>query len=184
MPHCCTWPRTLLQQLCAFVSAGKAERNLSNIGVARAGWLIAFGLPGTHVTSSVATRPALSWCVGTLFRPLGPLHRCRILKVMFCHGCNRATPPDAIPLNYGHRLLAGAVIMHGYACHWCDPSSARLLRVIAFKSCSLSVLMLLLLLFRLGSMTVGRCKRHRSRDGGNTSALPSKDWVGRGLAGL
>ena len=26
-----------------------------------------------------------------------------------CHGCNRATAPDATPLNYGHRLLAGAV---------------------------------------------------------------------------
>ena len=93
-----------------------------------------------------------------------------------------AKPPDAPPLNYGHRLLAGAVIMHCHACHWCDPSSARLLRVIAFKSCSLSALMLLL--FRFGSMTVGRCKRHMSRDGGNTSALPSKDRVGRGLAGL
>ena len=50
-----------------------------------------------------------------------------------------------------------------------------------FNSCSLSKLMLLL--FWFGSMTVGRCKRHMSRDGNKTRALPSKDRVGRGLAG-
>ena len=37
--------------------------------------------------------------------------------------------------------------------------------------------------FGFGPMTVGRCARHKSRDGGNTSALPSVDRVGRGLAG-
>ena len=62
-----------------------------------------------------------------------------------CYGCNRATAPDATPLNYGHRLLAGAVIMHCHACHWCDPSSATLLRRVRFNLRSLSLSTLLLL---------------------------------------
>ena len=37
--------------------------------------------------------------------------------------------------------------------------------------------------FGFGPMTVSRCSRHRSRDGGNTSAVPSGDRVRRGLAG-
>ena len=48
-----------------------------------------------------------------------------------CYGCNRATAPDATPLNYGDWLPAGAVSMHCHACHWCDPSSARLSIAIA-----------------------------------------------------
>ena len=84
-----------------------------------------------RVTFSVVTRPAFSWCVGALFLDTWSATSLPHFEGAVCYGCNRATAPDATPLNYGHRLLAGAVIMHPYACHWCDPSSARLSIAIA-----------------------------------------------------
>ena len=77
------------------------------------------------------TRPAFRWCVGTLVLDTWSGTSLPHFEGAVCYGCNRATAPDATPLNYGDWLPAGAVSMHCHACHWCDPSSARLSIAIA-----------------------------------------------------
>jgi len=116
----------------------------------------------------------LARCCGTLSASSLPHFEGKV-----CHGCNRATAPDATPLNYGHRLLAGAVIMHPYACHWCDPSSARLSIAIA---CQLSPLMQSFIVDSVvvvvvGPMTVRRLTRHRSGETEETP-VPYHQWIG------
>ena len=100
-----------------------------------------------------------------------------------CHGCNRALSPDATPLNCGDSMPSGAALMHTYACHQCDPSSARFVATSTLRPTqSFTVDSDVVVVARLSVDRAPLDTTQVGKDGGNTGALPSIDRVGRGLA--
>ena len=101
----------------------------------------------------------------------------------FCHGCNRAFSPDATPLNYGDWLLpAPRSCIHMHATGATHPP-----RVCCDEYASTYAVFHCRLCCCCGCASVSADRApldttQVERDGGNASALPSLDRVGRGLA--
>ena len=117
-------------------------------------------------------------CCGTL-----PASSLPHFEGELCHGCNRALSPDATPLNCGDSMPSGAALMHTYACHQCDPSSARFVATSTLRPTqSFTVDSDVVVVARLSVDRAPLDTTQVGKDGGNTGALPSIDRVGRGLA--
>jgi len=182
------YPWHLVARICCHICvasapAGKAEHSLCHTCVARACWWVAFGLPGTRVTFLVVTRPALSWCVGTLLRDI-----VRFIVAAFWRQSLLRVQPGNRARCHTTELRPPAARRRRDHASICMPLVRPILREIVDRYCASTLAVFQCRLcccyrFGFGPMTVSRCSRHRSRDGGNTSALPSIDWVGRGLAG-